>query len=86
MASAMILPITVARPPLTTMPDFRHTYLERGANNLAPQLGPFIILHSVVEHFFQAMFRRLAHVHAKQIVGFARQFFRSWPATCSGLP
>lgn len=51
---------------------FSHTHLKGGADGLAPYAGPLLVLGPVIEHFFHAMFRRVAHVHAKQIECFAR--------------
>jgi hypothetical protein len=56
------------------VPDFRHAHLDRGANGLAPDSGPFIVLGPVIEHFFHAMLWRVAVVHAEQIIRFARSF------------
>ncbi len=56
------------------MPDFGRTHLDGGADRLAPQLGAFLVLGPVIEHLFHAMLRRVAVVHAEQIVRFARWF------------
>src|ERR1022692_4161742 len=45
------------------VPDFRDAYLERISNRFAPDLGAFIFLGPIVEHFFHSVLRRVAVVH-----------------------
>ena len=56
------------------MADFRHAHLDRGADRFAPHLGAFVLLGPVIEHLFHAMLRRVADVHAEQIIRFAGRF------------